>query len=243
MPSLTRRNHYGFHTANLRAVGDGLHQLARVGKDALRRNDEAAILTVTRLYALALAAEAETRLLKVLYEPPVSQQDRDRVLQAANQEGKWLTAIDFGFRRSYSVGEPRPLEPNLAFTARARRAVLRETVSEDLAGLIQVRNGLAHGQWAYAFNTDLTELSQPLMRELKTENLRALEHKRAIVSALALAVQDLLVSPPTFERDFDSHFEVVERRRRQLDRTDFAGYVSFLRRRHDRRSQYLSTQQ
>jgi len=237
---LTRAQQYDYNTANLRAVSDALDQVGRVGKEALRRSDQAAILTATRLYALLLAAATETALLKMLYEPPVPSQVRDRVLQVGTQQGQWLEAIETGFRRSYKVGEPRSLE-NLDPTPRFRREVLRGAVSNDLRGVIEMRNALAHGQWSYAFNSGSTNVSQSMMKELRTENLHALEHKRAIVGALGSAVQDLLVSPATFERDFDVHVREVERRRSQLQASDFKGYVGYLKRRHERRRKYLSS--
>jgi hypothetical protein len=77
------------------------------------------------------------------------------------------------------------------------------------------------------------------MAALRGENLRSLHHKRAILRALGNSVHDLLVSGPTFDRDFDSHFTQVERERRLLASSDFPGYVEYLRRRHEKRKRYL----
>ena len=239
MTSLTREKRYDFHAANLRATGHALEQIERLGKDALRRADEAATLTATRLYALLLAASLEVRLLKLLYEARVSETDRSKILAKGSQRDRWAEALDSGFRRVYGIAPPRALDTSLDETPRHRRSVLIDVLDADLRPLIELSNTLAHGQWQYAFTHEMDALSADSMKTLNTENLRGLQHKREIAKALANSVQDLLISASTFDRDFDSHFKEIERRRHQLTRDNFEGYVAFLRRRHARRHRYI----
>lgn len=235
MPPLPIDVRYRYHVANLEAVGLALAQNARVVKHAIRRQDDAATLAITRMHALLAAAEMECRLLKLMHESVVLGSDRAAVLAERSQRDQWLAAIDRGFRRRYGVGAPRDLEANLEFTPRQRRDALRDSIDADLQPLIQLRNVLAHGQWRYAFTTDHDALNEDTMRCLSQENFRAIEHRRELLSATAHVVRDLYVSGPTFARDFDSHYAEIEKRRRQLRREDYAGYVAFLRKRHARR--------
>jgi hypothetical protein len=100
-PHLSCEQQFRYHVANLRSVGDALDQIDRVGKEALRRADEAATLTATRLSALLLAAEAEVQLLKIVHEKPVKDADRMRVMDCASQVDRWLIAVDAGCRRQF----------------------------------------------------------------------------------------------------------------------------------------------
>ena len=236
---LSRSKRFEYHVANLRSVRDALDQIDRVGKDALRRTDVAATLTSTRLYALLLAAETECQLLRTIHEFRVREPDRTRIMQCNSQLGRWLEAIDVGFHYQFKVAYVKSLDAELAITQRARRDVLRSAVEEDLRPVIELRNDLAHGQWHYAFNDELDTINQNAMKVLRNEDLGSLHHKRAIMRALGNCVHDLLVSGPTFERDFDSHLEEVERQRKMLVSSDFEGYIEFLRRRHEKRKKYI----
>jgi hypothetical protein len=237
---LRRETLFRYHAANLRSVGSALDQIDRVGKDALRRDDPSATVTFTRLYSLLLAATAECELLKITHEKAVSRADRARIMAQGSQTSRWLEAIDVGHRRQFNVPPPTDLGPALLVTQRARRETLRDAIENDLRPVIELRNVLAHGQWHYAFTSDADRLNQESMRALRVENLSSLHHKRRIVRALGHCVHDLLVSAPTFERDFDSHFKEVERQRTKLSQDDFDGYVEFLRRRHEKRKKYLA---
>lgn len=235
---LTIEECYRFHTENLRAVSDAMTQLETSAKLAIRRRDEARTLAASRVYAILVAIEAETRLLKLVHQSVVTERDRTEILSAASQHTQWLAAIDCGFRRKHIVAGSLPLGENLPLTARMRRDAIRATVDTDLRPVAELRNTLAHGQWVYAFNTKLDSINPAIMKALKTENLRTSQHRRAIVEALAYVVSDLFLASSTFERDFDTHFATMERRRRQLQHEDYEGYVQFLRRRHERRQQY-----
>lgn len=238
-PKLSRSKRFEYHVANLHSVGDAVDQLVRVGKDALRRGDATATLTSTRLYALLLAAECECQLLKILHEVKVRDPDRTRIMLCASQLDRWLEAVDVGFRRQANVPPSKSLDTQLTITQYARLAGLRSTINEDLRPVIELRNDLAHGQWQYAFTSDLAAINPTAMKALRDENLLTLRHKRAIMKALANGVHDLLVSGLTFERDFDSHFKEVERQRAMLTSSDFQGYVKFLHRRHEKRKKYM----
>jgi hypothetical protein len=232
---------YAYHLANFRAVGGALRQVGRSVKEAIRRDSEAGTLSLTRVYAMLTTAEIECRLLQLAHEKAVPDAASGAILRERAQVDRWLTTIDVGFRRRYHVGFEVDLDTALDFTARQRRVALRDVVETDLRPLIELRNSLAHGQWVYAVANDLKAINPSLMTSLKNENFRSLDHKREISSALAHALRDLLVSGPTFARDFDGHYAQVERHRKQLAKEDYNGYVTFLRKRHARRSRYVGT--
>jgi hypothetical protein len=102
---------------------------------------------------------------------------------------------------------------------------MRDAVAGDLKGIIELRNKLAHGQWAVALNSAGTNRSAPLDSALQDLNLLRLKHQSRLVDRLGDAVTDLVVSKKTFERDFDKHFAAVEDARRRLKTESFDAWV------------------
>ena len=116
MAPLTLEKYYDYHSANLRATGHALDQIERMGKEAIRRADDAATLTATRLYTLLLAAGIEVRLLKIVHEARVDNTDRDMILKAGSQRDKWVEAIDTGFRRTFGIAPTQEVGAALDIT-------------------------------------------------------------------------------------------------------------------------------
>ena len=94
--------------------------------------------------------------------------------------------------------------------------------------IIEIRNKLAHGQWIYPFNDKGTDVEQGKYVLINKENLLSLEFKFAMLGHLANAVHDLVVSPKTFERDFDSHFRKLFQAQTNLRTRDYAKYAQAL---------------
>ncbi len=98
-------------------------------------------------------------------------------------------------------------ERTLGIAHAARRAALHDVLSNELRILIEIRNKLAHGQWIYPFNNEGNTVDPDKFKLIDKENLQSLQFKYSLAQHLADAVHDLVVSPTTFERDFESHFK------------------------------------
>ncbi|MEO5858250.1 MAG: hypothetical protein ABIR33_04795 [Pyrinomonadaceae bacterium] len=94
--------------------------------------------------------------------------------------------------------------------------------------IIEIRNKLAHGQWAYPLTNDGDDFSTALRAAMESENLLSLQYKRKLISCILDIVHDVAVSPPTFERDFDSHYRQIVNVRRNLVTRHYSDYVSSL---------------
>ncbi|HIB9634549.1 TPA: hypothetical protein ACWZTX_003558, partial [Escherichia coli] len=81
-----------------------------------------------------------------------------------------------------------------------------DVLSNELRILIEIRNKLAHGQWIYPFNNEGNTVDPDKYKLINKENLQSLQFKYSLAQHLVDAVHDLVVSPTTFERDFESHF-------------------------------------
>ena len=110
----------------------------------------------------------------------------------------------------------------------ARREALRGVLSGELMIIIEIRNKLAHGQWVYPFNNEGTAAESEKFRLINKEDLQSLQFKYSLLGHLAAAVHDLVVSPATFERDFDGHFKRLEQVRMNLSVKSYATYEGSL---------------
>lgn len=107
-------------------------------------------------------------------------------------------------------------------------------MSTHLRPIIELRNKLAHGQWRYTLTNDELGISVSEMRAVRHENSLTIKLKHTLLLHLVDVVHDLVVSEPTFARDFDDHFRRLEAARIDLENSTFSKYEAQLKARHAR---------
>lgn len=221
---------YSHHVANLRELQAALGNVARPARAAIASEDpERSLRTLLRLYAFLLGAWAECRLKKLLHEEfGFSDTEREAILAHGTQLEQWQATVDAAFRKHYKLPNAELNARTLGVAASARRDALLDVLNSDLRIVIEIRNKLAHGQWIYPFNSDGTQVEQDKYKLINKENLLSLEFKFAMLEHLADAVHDLVVSPLTFERDFDTHFKKLFQVQTNLARRDYEKYAQSL---------------
>ena len=223
---------YRFHVKNLRAVSDGLEHVFRSARNAVARGAQNEVGTYVRLLSFLLGAWSEVRLLKLLYEPNgFSETDRRHILKE-NALGRWLLVVSLAFRTHYKIPKAELCPPQLPSTAHHRLRTLIQALENELSDIITMRNKLAHGQWRYPLNDEMDEVAQPQMDALREENVLSLKHKWLLLEDLCQAVHDLVISLPTFQRDWDSHFRQVEQMRTNLRRKSYKKWEAQLIAKH-----------
>ena len=218
---------YRFHVINLREVEKALKNISSLARKAIADQDESGQLrSLVRLYALVLGWWAETRLLKLLNEPGAFEpEEATRVLSEPSRLEQWKALVDLSFRKHFTVNARSLTRMSLGQTNFARNRILHDTLRDDLATVIQVRNKLAHGQWIYPLNNQGTDVNSDYFRKLNEENIQSLQFKYALLRHLADVIHDLAVSPDAFERDFDQHFRKLDQARINLTSRPYETYV------------------
>lgn len=219
---------YRYHVANLRSLEGGLKQTARLARESIGQGQEQVTKPLVRLYALLLGAWAETRLQKLLYEKAAFSEAERKAILSQKQLERWRSAVVCAFRKQYLIPNA-DLSTALPHSARARYLTLLDALESDLRSVIELRNKLAHGQWVYPLNTDGNDIAQVQMNALRLENLLSLQHKWRLLRHLANGVHDVAVSKPTFERDFDKNFSLLEGARTDLRTRSYDKYKAGLR--------------
>jgi hypothetical protein len=220
---------YSFHVANIRSVEIALDNAALSARKAISEENTSATESFVRLYALLLGAWAENRLRKLLFENAgFSPHERTQVVVLATQLEQWLKVVEIAFRKHYQVPHAELSDATLPFSAFARYKSLMELLENDLKPIIEVRNRLAHGQWVYPLNGEGTDIEQKKYQLLNDENLPSLQYKKSLISSLSDIIHDLVVSLPTFERDFDKNYRRITNTRNNLKARSYEGYARLL---------------
>lgn len=226
---------YQFHVANLQEVDRAMDKIARSLRAFVSQGDGTSVSEFMRLYALLLGAWAECRLRKLIFEPQSFDDGERKIIQGESTQLKqWQKAVELAFRRQYKIPKA-PLNANvLPHSAYSRYETLSNMLINDLGSIIELRNKLAHGQWVYPLNSDGNDVAQEQMDALRVENLLSLQFKKILLESLSSAIHDLVVSKPTFERDFDDHLRKVVETQRNLKNRDYEKWANSMRDKHER---------
>lgn len=215
---------YKAHVQNLRSVEDGLAHIERDLNRAIANDDARLTETLKKLHLLLAGAWAECRLKKLLYEPNgLSAEARGNITAQRTQSDRWKTALELGFRKRYSVRKAAITELSVGGTASFRYNALQSLITNELNPLIELRNTLAHGQWARPLNSPETEISGPLVAAMAQENALSVKFKVALISGLSDLIHDL-VAATSFERDFDRHYHRIVITRTNLERRSYPSW-------------------
>lgn len=217
---------YSQHVANLRELELAISHAGRLARAAIASRDpQGSLRSLLRLYSFLLGAWTETRLRKLLHEDPgFSEQERKSITSEATQLEQWIAAVNLSFRKHHKLPRATLDEKTLGVAHAARRTALLEVLNGDLRIVIEIRNKLAHGQWVYPFNNEGTTVEEEKYRLINKENLLSLELKYSIVEHLADTIHDLVVSPETFERDFEAHFRRLFQAKTNLGTRSYTKY-------------------
>lgn len=221
---------YKQHVANLRELELAISHTGRLARTTIASKDpQQSLRSLLRLYSFLVGAWAETRLKKLLHEEyGFTDQERKQIEENSSQLEQWQSTVDLAFRKHHKITRA-PLDGrNLGVAHAARRAALQDVLGNELKIIIEIRNKLAHGQWVYPFNNEGTAVEQEKYRLINQENLQSLQFKYALAGHLADAVHDLVVSPATFERDFEEHFKRLFQVRTNLKTKNYTKYESGL---------------
>ena len=227
---------YKYHVTNLRELERAISHTSRLARSEIASKDpQKSLRSLLRLYAFLIGAWAETRLKKLLFEESgFDRQTRETIESRGSKLEQWQEAIDQSFRKHHNVRIAPLNDRTLGVSHAARRNALHDVLQNEIRIVIEIRNKLAHGQWVYPFNSEETTIEQEKYQQINQENLLSLQLKYALLGHLADSVHDLVISPVTFERDFDAHFCRINQVRINLERRSYRKYESGLIRRRER---------
>ena len=219
------------HTDNLRAVKAGVIQAERTHKDAIRRGDLPATEYSARMHQLMIGLLAEAELRQIVSDPGgFNDKESGLIRDERSKELQWKRAVELSIRRHYAV--PIHLDITDLNTATGVGAQYESTIDlleNDLSAVIGDRNKLAHAQWKWHLNSKETSfLSGAAPSPL---NYLASRYTGQVITLIARLVYALVVSEPTFQRDYAEITSDITSTRLQLQAAgrDYASFVTVLR--------------
>ena len=178
---LSTENLYQAHVANLRAIDLACNHIYRELKRCLATKQDKAVDALLKTFTLLIGAWSEVRLLKVLHEPNgFAEAERSKVLNTTAKIDQWKLLAEIGFRRRYNLPNAQLSRQTLPLTAYLRYQEIISVIEKDLRPIIEIRNKLAHGQWARTLNSEMTDISSSMMALLNTENALSANFKKKI---------------------------------------------------------------
>jgi hypothetical protein len=226
---IDRAKAHKYHNVNLQAIGSTLTQVALSAKLAIRQRRHKELSFHNKLYCLLLGAWAEVRLQKLLNDTGGFSKTDLKIINAEDKQfSKWRKCIEIAFQHKYQCALDK-----LPKTASMRFDLIVKYMNDHLEPIIRIRNRLAHGQWIYVFNSDLTDIEQNALQYLNQQNILTLQFKMDLLDAIAKLIHDLVVSKPTFERDFDSHCRKIDSIESNIRSRSYKAYVQSLLKRQE----------
>ena len=194
-------------------------------RQCLASKREKSARALLNTYILLVGSWAEVRLCKLLNEPNgFADKDRSAILAKDKQLDRWLLTLELGFRRRYGVKSAKLTKSSLSSSAHANYRELSALIEDDLRPIIEVRNRLAHGQWARMLNSKTTDYAPDLMALLANENALSAKFKLRMLDCMSQLVHNLVAGSAAFERDFDKHYRVLHQAKTNLDTRSYEAW-------------------
>ena len=216
------------HTENLREVKKSLVQIERAHKTAIRGGQSSAIESLARVHMFLVGVLAETTLWHIITDPGgFNNRERELIKRAGSQISRWHAAVEYAFRRHYAVPIHEAVSTGIPTSSRPQLDTCQRLLDEELRPLIEDRNKLAHGQWRWRLNAKetafLTAAAPPVL------NYRAIWARGHVISGIGDLIGTLVVSAPTFQRDYAQAIRRIDSYRPHLGGSDYNAWVTEIR--------------
>jgi hypothetical protein len=167
---------------------------------------------------LYLGIEAEARLRKIVSDPTgFDEVDRAKIRSSRSQIDRWLKAVDLSFGRHYDAwGLDRLAVDSLPDAVRQKHASIRQMLDVELRPVIENRNKVAHGQPLWQLKSGSDHDFKSTSAPLEYGDYWNLKYRREMLSAIGDVVLTLVVSLPTFERDFQQYLTAFDAARSKI---------------------------
>lgn len=224
MTKLSPDHPFRRHAANLAEVKKGLVQIERLHRAEIRRGSAPAVATLARFHTVAVGLMAEARLRAILPDPDgFNDRERDLLRRVSTQFGRWQAAVEYAFRRHYDVPIHRDLDQFIIGTIPlAQFHAVMTLLEEHLRAAIEDRNKTAHAQWKWHLNSNETAFTGRAPTPL---NYRAIKVRSDLIQHVGDLVHVLVVSQPTFQREFNGITAAISALVPLADGHDYAAYA------------------
>jgi hypothetical protein len=190
---------YRAQTENVRTLNQAREQIKQAINYAIRKGNLTSRIVQTKVFALVFCAWVEANFSKVIHTPYGFTLDEIRqikeVYQSVNLEAGWKKCIELAVRK---ISNPRRSNyiPNI-------ERKIHSLIDEYVVAPSQIRNKIAHGQWAKALNSRNTKENNTLTKELEALDVVVISKWFRVHEHLLNIIESLIESPNrAFHRDY-----------------------------------------
>lgn len=209
---------------NKRQIKMAIALLNRFHINALRKDLKLSDISLDNIYSKLMLimwtslAEVEFNIL-ITENEYFTKRFVDTVdLSRKTEVERWLLVINYFFKDKYFSKQDRELNSlNLGDTNYHRYETLCKIITEDLKPFVELRNRLAHGQWAVAFNYVGRGKNQELTKNIWMLSKKDMMLLKSFVTNLPPLVKLLISSRRTFEREYDKYMHRMIKARNDAD--------------------------
>lgn len=218
------------HSDNLRAIKKSFVQIERLHKRSIREGDEPAIMSLRIWHHVSVGMMAEALLRQIVSDPiGFNERERESIWNQNAQENRWLHAVDLAFYRHYDVLFHKDLSASLRPAVHQRRTTVQSLLNTELKDVITARNKTADGQWVWHLKSR-KENEFTVNQPSGAPNYVQINAQKKLIDAIGRLVHILVVSKPTFDRDFDEIAREIDEFKAKLDGAEYPDSESTLRR-------------
>lgn len=247
MNNSTKLEIYKAQVKNSQAlIASGKH-LRKSINAALKKNDNATVETLTKLYALLFTSFAEASFSKIIHTPYGFDSHQIKKIMYSGWRlnnikkwskrsitDSWITCLDLGLKNLDA--KKGNFQPNA-------RLKLRGLIEENILDPSVLRNKLAHGQWVKALNRANDAIQEDHTARIANLNIVTIGGWMRVHSLLANVMEDLIESPnKTFTRDWYIFVHNLEREIKQINSRTFEEHIERLKAKEARSSMRVVVQ-
>jgi len=210
---LTRYETAKAYAKNRRKIKKAITQINRSLNQAIKENkkelEDANIRMIIILYSAYL--EASLGYIVHFYAAQITVSNKDKVLGQRSEIDKWNYLIDLLFRKNCLDGKRKAFNLlNLGHTNFHRYQYINSLTNTEIKTTIELRNKLAHGQWALAFTSEGDGTNQAMTTKLWTLTKKDVLATKNIVTNFIDLVEKLTSSDTQFSTTFDKVVHKLE---------------------------------
>ena len=107
--------------------------------------------------------------------------------------------------------------------------IIHSILDQELKEIIEIRNKLAHSQWAYPLNSNNSNINTQAQIFIQNENILTLTFRYNLLVSITNIIRDLVVSYPTHRRDFSKIIQQLSQDRINMKTRKYSKYQANLR--------------
>lgn len=215
-------SYYHEHCENLRLIEGAISSVQRTLREYISKSDDKNSEIYTKILAYLINCWVDVRIIKLVYEKNAfNDSEMTQIIGQRSLNDKWKTSLEIAYRKSFHI-------PNHTQINDTRYSMLLDIIDNQLLPSAQIRNRLAHGQWKFAFTNSLQNINPNLTNKIRDDNILQIQLRHKIFKNLSQLIHDLVVSTPTFDRDFSDNFNKIEEKKHQMTNKKYEIYVNTL---------------